>query len=138
MKRSSSYKTKQKEELTKYIQSLSKKQFTVNDLIQYLKEDGLSIGTTTIYRHLEKMVQEGVVNKYYVNGSSAYFEYVGEQEKVHKLYRLKCEKCGKLIHFQCSELENVHQHLAINHGFTIDTPKTVFFGICNHCSVSSK
>ena len=55
---------------------------TVNEICEYFKNQGISVGTTTVYRHLEKMVREGVVAKYVVDGtSSACFEYTGESPR---------------------------------------------------------
>ena len=93
---------------------------TVNEICEYFKNQGISVGTTTVYRHLEKMVREGVVAKYVVDGtSSACFEYTGEkkQDSQPVCYHCKCEKCGKLIHLQCEEVESLKQHMMEHHNF---------------------
>ena len=45
----------------------------------------------------------------------------------------KCEKCGKLIHLQCNEVESLKQHMMEHHGFEMDSLRTVFYGICSEC-----
>ena len=102
----------------------------------YFTEKGISVGTTTIYRNLEKMVEEGIVAKYTVDGtSSACFEYLGDEEHVHAgaCYHCKCEKCGKLIHLQCDEVENLRKHMMEHHSFEMNPVRTVFYGICSDC-----
>ena len=67
------YKTKQMAELLTFLESVQGKHVTVNEICDYFKEKGISVGTTTVYRHLEKMVKEGVVAKYVVDGTSSHF-----------------------------------------------------------------
>ena len=131
------YKTKQMTELLTYMESVQGSHVTVNDICAYFGSRGISVGTTTVYRHLEKMVKEGLVAKYVVDGtSSACFEYIGrhEQNTPVSCYHCKCEKCGKLIHLQCSEVESLKQHMMEHHNFTMDPLRTVFYGICSDCS----
>lgn len=130
------YKTKQMTELLVFLKSKKGRHVTVNEICDYFKEKGISVGTTTIYRHLEKMVNEGTVAKYVVDGtSSACFEYVGEgnSDKDMVSYHCKCEKCGRLIHLQCDEVENLRNHMIEHHDFQMDPLRTVFYGICSKC-----
>ena len=80
------YKTKQMTELLTFLKSVQGSHVTVNDICEYFQTKGISIGTTTVYRHLEKMVGEGLVAKYVVDGtSSACFEYIGSHEKENQM-----------------------------------------------------
>ena len=108
----------------------------MNEICDFFREKGISIGTTTIYRQLEKMVKEGLVAKYVIDGSSsACFEYIGNHGEEHEnCYHCKCEKCGKLIHLQCNEVEILKQHMQQHHDFQMDPHRTVFYGICGECS----
>ncbi len=130
------YKTKQMTELLAYLEKNQGNHVTVSDICEYFEARGTAIGTTTVYRHLEKMVREGMVAKYVIDGtSSACFEYIGENnpESNTVCYHCKCEKCGKLIHLQCGEVENLRKHVMEHHGFQINSSRTVFYGICNEC-----
>ena len=108
---------------------------TVKDICDYFEIRGITVGTTTIYRQLEKMVSEGLVAKYVVDGtSSACFEYTGDEEESQAVcYHCKCEKCGKLIHLQCDEVENLKQHMLEHHDFEMNPLRTVFYGLCSEC-----
>lgn len=130
------YKTRQMNELLAFLKSVQGRHTTVKDICDYFETQGIAIGTTTIYRHLEKMVNEGVVAKYVVDGtSSACFEYIGNHDKRKEVnsYHCKCEKCGKLIHLQCSEVESLRQHMMKHHSFEINSLRTVFYGVCSNC-----
>ena len=130
------YKTKQMTELLTFLKSVQGSHVTVSEICDYFHTEGITIGTTTVYRQLEKMVRQGVVAKYVVDGtSSACFEYIGSREPETQTvcYHCKCEKCGKLIHLKCGEVESLKQHMMERHGFEMDSLRTVFYGICSGC-----
>jgi Fur family ferric uptake transcriptional regulator len=138
--RKAQYQTKQMAELLNYLCSVQGQHVTVQDVCNYFKSKGITMGTTTVYRHLERMVEEGSVAKYIVDGtSSACFEYLGTQAKCSKpiCFHCKCEKCGRLIHLKCDELANIRQHVLEHHGFQVDSMRTVFYGICEECRSDS-
>ena len=123
-------------EILTFLKSVQGRHVTVNEICDFFREKGISVGTTTIYRHLEKMVKEGLAAKYVVDGSSsACFEYLGAEEHCHKMscFHCKCEKCGKLIHLHCEDVVKLEQHLMDSHGFRMDPCRTVFYGICEEC-----
>ena len=136
MANKSQYRTKQMAEILSYLQSMQGSHVTVHDIHAYFKSKNISVGTTTIYRHLDRMVAEGIVAKYVVDEkSSACFEYLGDKSHCHPTvcFHCKCEKCGKLIHLHCKELEAVYLHLLNDHEFQVDAPRSVIYGLCEDC-----
>ena len=130
------YRTKQMTELLTFLESVQGRHVTVNEICDALAQMGIAIGTTTVYRHLERMVEDGTVAKYVVDGtSSACFEYMGghTQKDQEPCYHCKCEKCGKLIHLHCEEVEKLRRHMMEDHGFEVNPLRTVFYGICEEC-----
>ncbi|MCR5623981.1 MAG: transcriptional repressor [Lachnospiraceae bacterium] len=130
------YKTKQREELISYLKNTSGSHFTAGDVCECFKNNGNPIGTATVYRHLEKMVDEGIVRKYIMdNTTSACFEYVGDANKCaeNKCFHCKCEVCGKLLHVHCDVLSNIEEHLFEHHNFSLNPLRTIFYGICEDC-----
>ena len=102
MSEKAQYRTRQITELENYLCSMEGKHVTVSDICKYFKSQGISIGTTTVYRQLDRMVEQGLVAKYVVDGtSSACFEYLGHDEHCHKhiCFHCKCEKCGKAVSY---------------------------------------
>lgn len=131
------YKTKQMTDILTYLKSVEGRHVNVSDISHYFKENGYTIGTATIYRNLDRMVEQGIVAKYTVDGTtSACFEYLGEHHKEVNLvcYHCKCECCGKLFHVHCEELTALGHHMTEHHNFQIDYKKTVFYGLCGDCS----
>ena len=131
------YKTKQHEILIEYLEKFQGKHITASDVYEYFRSQGESIGQSTIYRQLESLVDEGIINKYIIDGNSpACFEYVGNDhhhDAGEVCYHRKCQKCGKLIHLNCDELEEIQEHLFKDHRFKLDPIRTVFYGLCENC-----
>lgn len=130
------YKTRQRDILENYLKTIPGVHFTAAEIVEYFRAGDAPIGQATIYRQLEKMVSEGTVKKYVIDGiSAACFEYV--DPKAHncnsECYHCKCVKCGKLIHLHCGEVLALRSHLAAHHQFTLDPVRTVFYGLCDQC-----
>ena len=132
----SKYKTKQREILLEYLRSVPGVHITASDVCEYLKEKGAPIGQSTVYRQLESLVDEGIINKYIIDANSpACFEYVDQDshEAGEFCFHCKCEQCGKLIHLHCDELEAIQEHMYREHSFKMDPVRTVFYGLCETC-----
>ena len=136
------YKTKHRGELLEYLETVAGKHITVNEICDYFKEKGSPIGVATVYRQLEKMVNEGLVSKYVIDPNGpACFEYNpadGTEVERECCYHCKCEKCGKLIHLHCDEMEEIQQHLMEHHQFRLNAIRTVFYGICEQCNTRTE
>lgn len=136
MAQRSNYKTSQRDILIDYLESVKNTHITAGDVCEHFKSCGASIGQATVYRRLEKLVDEGLANKYIIDTNSpACFEYTGADSHAHGdiCYHLKCEKCGRLIHMNCDEMGWMGNHLLEEHGFQLDPRRTVFYGLCDNC-----
>lgn len=135
------YRTQHREELLSYLKTIRGQHFTVADLHAHFLEIGKPMGTTTVYRQLERLVDDGVVSKYVIDpNTSACFEYTGEkQEREEQLcVHCKCERCGRLIHLHCEEMQMIELHLRAHHHFLWNPLRTVFYGICEDCRAEKK
>lgn len=120
--------------MEQYITSLGDVHFTVDSLCSDLSKKGETVGRTTVYRCLEKLKNEGKIRKYTQGaGQSACYQYITDGH-CNEHFHLKCEKCGSLIHLECSDMAAISEHIKSHHGFTIDYLNTVFYGICERCS----
>ena len=71
------YKTKQRDQLLAYLETVPGRHVTAGDVCEAFRRDGAPIGQSTVYRQLESLVGEGILNKYIVDEKSpACFEYV--------------------------------------------------------------
>lgn len=136
MSSKSQYNTRHRQELLQYLQTMAGQHVTVTSIAEHFQKQGVAIGVATIYRHLDRMVSEGIVNKYILdNTSPACFEYVATSPEHHSsaCLHLKCEHCGKVIHLHCHELEQMQAHLLHSHNFTLNPLRTVLYGLCDTC-----
>ncbi|MBQ3791121.1 MAG: transcriptional repressor [Lachnospiraceae bacterium] len=133
------YHTRQRERLLAYLESMEGTHFTVSDICDHFRAVGDAIGTTTVYRQVERMVDEGLVQKYHIDANTpACFEYIGKKQSADPVscFHCKCEKCGALIHLHCDEIAAFKEHLSEHHRFELDPVRTVFYGICEHCRMA--
>ena len=104
--------------------------------MRHLQDNETPVGTATVYRTLEQLVEEGIVRKYVLDGkSSACYQFLsGEPHACTEHFHLKCTQCGQLFHVSCDYLNQLGEHLLEHHGFVIDHTKTVLYGLCAACS----
>lgn len=128
------YNTKNRQQLLNLLEQTKGKHVSVQEICAMLRDQETPMGTTTVYRQLERMVEDGLVNKYVMDGNGAYFEYVGDHHcDAPMCFHCKCEKCGKLIYLHCDEMAAIASHITAHHGFQLDRMKTVFYGTCEDC-----
>ena len=128
------YRTRAQEELLAYLKATPGVHHTAAELKEHFEDDGTPIGTATIYRQLERFVNEGQVQKYFIGtGESACYAFVDSPSACSSHFHCKCEQCGRLIHLDCEELREIQTHLLEHHGFRWNAGKTVFYGLCDQC-----
>ncbi|MBO7475248.1 MAG: transcriptional repressor [Ruminococcus sp.] len=134
MKRDSGYNTKQKEKLLEYLMKNKEKHTNVQEISAFLSAEGSSMGVATIYRQLDRLVEQGLVRKYAFDGKTcACYQYIENEEQCRSHFHLKCLGCGRLIHLDCEHLADITRHIEEEHEFSIDYSQTVFYGRCSDC-----
>ncbi|MBP3437591.1 MAG: transcriptional repressor [Clostridia bacterium] len=104
---------------------------SVDDIYKLLDEKGEKIGRTTIYRQLERLTAEGFARKITCEGAGACYSYLDGECRTH--YHVICTSCGALSHLSCEHVAALCSHVQEEHGFVIDTARTVFYGACANC-----
>lgn len=128
------YKTKQRSQILQCMRNNAEKALTVDEICEILKNTGVSVGKTTVYRYLDSLLESGALRRYAEEkGKSATFQYIESTNLCHSHLHIKCLKCGKLEHLDCEFLNGVSSHILQHHNFRIDNSKTTIFGICAKC-----
>lgn len=125
-----SYNTKQRELIMECLKNNLDKCITVEQIEKYLIERNLKVGIVTIYRYLDKLNKEGLVNKYISEkGNQTSYQYL-DNDHCNNHFHLKCTNCGKIIHLDCNE---INCHIKEEHNFDVDNSKTIIYGKCINC-----
>ena len=128
------YHTRQKDSILALLQEQEEQFLTVDEIRLRLTQDGISVGQSTVYRTVERLVADGVVSKVpSVGRSSARYCYVGRPETAAH-GKLVCLQCGATRPLECHMLDELSQHLEGAHGFRIEPSRTVLYGLCAKCA----
>lgn len=127
------YRTKQGDLIVQYLKDNPGKHLTVEQVAQHFRQIGQPVGLSTVYRHLEKLTDEGALAKYDAPaGGSACYVYE-QHDDISAHYHLICDDCGKLMHIECGYLDDLFAHVQGQHSFALDRYKTVLHGRCGTC-----
>ena len=128
------YNTEQRKELLDYMISNKNNFLSAEDIEKYLKKKDIAVGLTTIYRFLNALEKDGKLRVEHKNNTK-YYQYISNECDEH--YHLQCKQCGKIIHFNCEELQALNNHLSEEHNFNIDV-SSVIYGVCDKCNNNKK
>lgn len=128
------YKTKNKTLLISFLEKHSDEHFTIDQIREHLPE----IPQASMYRLMDSLVESGKVRKFVAGQNDpCCFQYV-DDEHCHHHFHLICERCGKLIHLECDEVDHLLHHIDEEHGFSVDISKVNFYGLCEDCKQGDK
>ncbi len=122
------YNTKQKDVILDVIRSV-KHEFTIKDVYNEMNN---SVGLTTIYRLVDKLVLDGTLNKYIGKDNITYYEYLEKCDSDNHFF-LKCDKCGDMIHIDCDCINDLKSHILKDHNFKLNKDHIIINGICDKC-----
>ena len=127
-----SYNTRQRKAVQAFLQDHASRYLSVDDTYAMLREQGVEVGRTTVYRTLEAFVGEGLVSKATMpDGGESRYRLVepGHEEAG----RLVCLDCGRVISIDCAAFQEFSRHVRSDHDFDVDLARTVLYGRCSAC-----
>ena len=127
------YSTRQRRDVLKYLTDNAMRHYTLDELSQALREDGITAGKTTVYRFLEQLSEQGRVRKYQ-NETGFLYQYVQDDAGCDAHLHLMCRACGELFHVDCELVGMLARHIRGEHNFVIDPRQSVLVGICGACA----
>lgn len=120
------YNTKQKDKILDIIKSYNR-EFTIKDIYNNL--DG--VGLTTIYRYIDKLVNNNILKKSVDENNTTCYEYLEDCSNDNHFY-LKCDKCKRMIHIDCDCINELKEHIKFKHNFKLNE-KLIINGLCEVC-----
>ncbi|OKH24659.1 Fur family transcriptional regulator [Chroogloeocystis siderophila] len=122
--------TRSQERILKLLKSLNKA-ISAQDIYVELRNRNQSVGLATVYRALEALKLEGVVQvRTLASGESLYSSV--QQDKHH----LTCLQCGRSIAINQCPVHDLETQLHQAHQFKIFYHTLEFFGLCNQCQMA--
>ena len=134
MSQNQNYQTKNKKRIWEFVLTQKDTQFSANDVYRHFMAGDKSISMPTIYRQLDKLTEQGSLQKYRTGESdTAFYYYVGEGEGDHLQPLMKCTACGQTIPLKCHAVERLADHVRTEHHFYIELGNTTLYGKCAQC-----
>ena len=96
-----------------------------------LEEEGTKVGLATVYRNLQSLAEEDLVDTVRSDDGEALYRLCTNAGHHHHLV---CRSCGKAVEISGSLFENWVHDIASANGFTKVEHVAEFFGLCNDCS----
>ena len=127
------YKTKQKDSILQLFIENKELSLSAKDIKKLL---GDSVSKATLYRSLDRLIEDKTIRKYYNELTSNYeYQYASKDDSCTNHLHLKCTSCGKLIHLHCLESNSFLSHITKKHNFCINQEDTIIYGLCSSCSI---
>lgn len=120
------YKTEQRRQLTEFMTKYSDLALSIDEWLEKLKEEGYTLGRTTVYRTLLKLEKEGTV----ISTKEQRHTHYQISTCCHDHLHLKCIGCGKLIHLNHDTSHALKSSILGDIGFSVDD---VIYGKCEKC-----
>lgn len=101
---------------------------TAEDLHRQIsRKNRPALGLATIYRTLNLLCEIGIGQQRHFGDSKTIFDNV-----LHKKHHdhLICDKCDKIIEFECPDIERLQEEMAAMHGFTLKNHRLELYGHC--------
>ena len=125
------YTTKQQKAMLDCLSARADSPVSVAAIVDALREQGEHIGIATVYRQLEKLERQGSIHKV-TTDEGAYYQFC-THGCASDCCLFKCERCGRIEHVDCEQLEPLYEHLEWEHGFAVDPRRTMLYGTCVRC-----
>jgi len=103
---------------------------TADTIYVKLREQGVSISLSTVYRVLDTLIGKGLVVKTSVTDENKGLYEINTMEHKHHFL---CTKCRKMLSVDGCPLEEYERELEEKLGFSIKGHKLEMFGLCDKC-----
>ena len=106
---------------------------TADWLYQQLKKEFPSLSLGTVYRNLNILVEQKLIQKLPFGSTHDRYEVIKNPH-----YHLVCETCGRVQDFDMPHYAKINQQAQKVSGFSISRHRIDFFGTCEKCQYKNK
>ena len=101
---------------------------TSEQIFQRVREDGSNIGYTTVYRTMKILCDAGLAQERHFDDGITRYEAAHEHHD-----HLVCTSCGKIVEFECHEIELAQDRIATRFDFQVLRHRHELYGHCSQC-----
>ncbi len=101
---------------------------TADELFDMVRVRLPRVSLATVYRNLEWLCQQGIVQKIEVGGRQKRFDGTVE---LH--YHIRCMSCGRVDDIEMPPLERLEHDLSKKSGYAVKGHRLEFWGTCPSC-----
>lgn len=125
------YNTSQRQHLVDFMKNNADRQYTIEEIAEHIE----NVGKSTVYRLINRMVDEGIVRRT-IRGNSRQFLYqYSAAEGCSSHLHMKCRECGKVLHMDDGQSKILMEILHESRNFDLDLKETLLMGRCEKCSL---
>lgn len=111
------------------LETSGKRHLSAEDVYKELLSQEEDIGLATVYRVLTQFEGAGLVCRRHFESGQSVFELNSGDHHDH----LVCIKCGKIVEFIDTAIEDRQARIAAEHEFQIEDHSLVLYGVCRGC-----
>lgn len=101
---------------------------TANEIYEDLKDEFPNMSVATVYNNLNFFTEAGIVKELPFGDGSSRFDLTDTQH-----YHAVCNRCGKVVDFNYSGLEEVEKAAESITNFKVDGHRFKITGLCEDC-----
>jgi Fur family transcriptional regulator, ferric uptake regulator len=109
---------------------LAEDHLSVEGIRRRLRDKGERVGTATVYRTLDVLLESGLVRAHDFGEGFKRFEPMPAQAHHEHLI---CQRCGRVVEFQNERLERMLPIIADEHAFQHERHRVEIYGVCREC-----
>jgi Fur family ferric uptake transcriptional regulator len=108
----------------------SERNLSAEELIEGLAARGVKVGTATVYRTIDVLLESGFVVE---RDRGEGFRRFEPNRGLPHHEQLLCTACGRVEEFRDAALERLTHRVADAHGFIRERHRLVIYGMCDAC-----
>ena len=121
--------TKQKQLILSILKN-SNKPMSINEVYQTVKEFAPNIAKSTIYRNVDSLIKQDLVDKYFLSDTELFYKIKNDTHE-HKHYVI-CDECKRMFDLPVCPIHQIQSNM-LEEGFTITDHYIQISGICKDC-----
>jgi len=108
--------------------------FCASQIRDYVKNEGKKMDNATIYRSLDRMVEDKRLMSFRPDDEDCvFYQYVAEETHCHEHFHVRCRKCGRVIHLDDEFADCFMSEIEKKYGFLVCTEASSISGLCEKC-----